>query len=427
MLSRLGGDVLLPSKKDLPKRAEKSSPTSLSDVEVVSETALWQLSCVRSWMVTVPQPKTHRKPTQTLMQHQGPNVHLPRRNHRSLRSVKANGKVVSLCFPVKRGTNRNSCTKKSMVSRVFVGVLPFIKQWPWNIKWVRIYWPVNETCGQCFSDEEKQKDAQNKRNESDVNCRWKNLTVSSRAQRRYFLKENSEESNGTLSKRYSCITICRSWFYVCALAAFLFSMPGHIMKSVVMTHHAQFSDACVFWWACNFCWNACCPVSFSSSVASWHPSVWKPKQDLNMDKTYNYKFGIMHQMSCCSPPNHSWNQTCREKISARTYRAQCHAGKKKVISTKYTLHSMQLNVLSHNSRHGPPPNLTTFSTPHTFIFPSLEVGHGNKNLDKWTKQDRHNLKSTVTCIRYKVSENLHWNLDETIKLRLTPFFLFRFF
>ena len=26
-----------------------------------------------------------------------------------------------------------------------------------------------------------------------------------------------------------------------------FSMPGHIMKSVVMTHHAQFSDACVFW------------------------------------------------------------------------------------------------------------------------------------------------------------------------------------
>lgn len=207
----------------------------------------------------------------------------------------------------------------------------------------------------------------------------------------------------------------------------LFSMPGHIMKSVVMTHHAQFSDACVFWWACNFCWNACCPVSFSSSVASWNPFVWKPKQDLNMDKTYNYKFGIMHQMSCCSPPNHSWNQTCREKISARTYRAQCHAGKKKVISTKYTLHSMQLNVLSHNSRHGPPPNLTTFSTPHTFIFPSLEVGHGNKNLDKWTKQDRHNLKSTVTCIRYKVSEYLHWNLDETIKLRLTPFFLFRFF
>ena len=40
MLSRLGGDVLLPSKKDLPKRGEKSSPTSLSDVEVVSETAL---------------------------------------------------------------------------------------------------------------------------------------------------------------------------------------------------------------------------------------------------------------------------------------------------------------------------------------------------------------------------------------------------
>lgn len=201
----------------------------------------------------------------------------------------------------------------------------------------------------------------------------------------------------------------------------------HIMKSVVMTHHAQFSDECVFWWACNFLLKHMLPgliLIFSGILESFRlKTKTRPQHGQNIQlQIWNHAPNVM--LFTTKPflkSNLPWKNLCEDIQST----VPCW--KKKVISTKYTLHSMQLKVLSHNSRHGPPPNLTTFSTPHTFIFPSLEVGHGNKNLDKWTKQDRHNLKSTVTCIRYKVSENLHWNLDETIKLRLTPFFLFRFF
>ena len=128
----------------------------------------------------------------------------------------------------------------------------------------------------------------------------------------------------------------------------------------------EFSDACVFG-EYVICWNTGCPASPSSSMASfclktkasnWRmlkerniANHWTSFQDLNMDKRY-YKSGIIHQMSSCSSRKHR-TQTCRERASGRTYKAQCHAGKRIRISTlsaKYDIWLLQLNVLSHNSR-----------------------------------------------------------------------------
>ena len=201
-----------------------------------------------------------------------------------------------------------------------------------------------------------------------------------------------------------------------------FSGSLYVSNDVIGSHDGI--QRCMCFGEYVICWNTGCPASPSSmasfclktKASNWRmlkerniANHWTSFQDLNMDKRY-YKSGIIHQMSSCSSRKHR-TQTCRERASGRTYKAQCHAGKRIRISTlsaKYDIWLLQLNVLSHNSpREQKVIHHTWFKHSTTSLQSSVtsRIAHDHKSLKKISKNKLPKQKApSKQCKKWRIEQ-----------------------